>query len=194
MDKTDARVRYTKMVIEKSFYKLLKEKPVNKITVTELCNLAMINRATFYKYYLDILDLLDKIEEEIFDEIKSTFNKREVPLKDFLDRMLTYTYNEKEKFLALGSKNGDPNLMMKTFNVCYQSAYPLFKKSNLYMKENELELFYNFLSYGSVGIVAKWFELGMNEKPEEISNFILNICTIASHATEKKNWRFEYKE
>ena len=37
---SDARVRYTKMVIAQSFIKLLKEKPINKITVKAICDLS----------------------------------------------------------------------------------------------------------------------------------------------------------
>ena len=48
MAKLDARKRYTQMILKQSFLKLLKEKPVNKITVKELCELSQINRATFY--------------------------------------------------------------------------------------------------------------------------------------------------
>lgn len=49
--KSDARVRYTKMVIKNSFVKLLAKKPLEKVTVKEICELSEINRATFYKYY-----------------------------------------------------------------------------------------------------------------------------------------------
>ena len=47
----DRSVEYTKMVIQNSFTRLLKEKPINKITVKEICELADINRSTFYKYH-----------------------------------------------------------------------------------------------------------------------------------------------
>ena len=42
--KTDARVRYTKMRIREAFLQCLRKKPVNKVTVKELCQLAEINR------------------------------------------------------------------------------------------------------------------------------------------------------
>ena len=51
MEKKDARKRYTQMVLKQSLLKLLKEKPVNKITVKEVCELAQLNRATFYAHY-----------------------------------------------------------------------------------------------------------------------------------------------
>ena len=57
MAKLDARKRYTQMILKQSFLKLLKEKPVNKITVKELCELSQINRATFYTHYSDCFAL-----------------------------------------------------------------------------------------------------------------------------------------
>lgn len=48
MAKLDARKRYTQMMLKQSFLKLLQQKPVNRITVKEVCALAQLNRATFY--------------------------------------------------------------------------------------------------------------------------------------------------
>ena len=62
--KTDLRIRYTRKVIREAFLKLLKEKPLARITVKEVCDLAQINRGTFYKHYLDCYDLMDKLQDE----------------------------------------------------------------------------------------------------------------------------------
>ena len=53
MKRSDARVRYTRKVLKESLLSLLKEKPINKITVKEVCELAELNRATFYSHYSD---------------------------------------------------------------------------------------------------------------------------------------------
>lgn len=58
--KQDLRVRRTKMNIENAFLELLKERPIEKITVTELAERAMINKGTFYLHYQDIYDLYYK--------------------------------------------------------------------------------------------------------------------------------------
>ena len=44
---SDARSRYSQMVIKNSFVELLKKKPINKITVKEVSDMAGIHRATF---------------------------------------------------------------------------------------------------------------------------------------------------
>ena len=67
MKRNDARVRYTQKILKESFLKLLKEKAVNKITVKEVCELAGLNRATFYAHYSDCFDLMEKIEQELIE-------------------------------------------------------------------------------------------------------------------------------
>ena len=68
--KLDRRVRYTKMVIRESFIALLKEKPIAKITVKEICTGADINRATFYAHYADPYALLHEIEESLIHDVQ----------------------------------------------------------------------------------------------------------------------------
>lgn len=57
MNKNDLRVVKTKESIETALYELLRTKPINKVTVTELSRVARINKGTFYLHYLDIFDL-----------------------------------------------------------------------------------------------------------------------------------------
>ena len=54
----DRRIKYTKKIIKETFINLLEKKDLNKITVSEICKIADINRSTFYRYYLDVYDLL----------------------------------------------------------------------------------------------------------------------------------------
>ena len=52
-NKEDLRVRKTKKALFDAFMKLLAEKQFDEITVNELCDVAGIRRATFYKHYSD---------------------------------------------------------------------------------------------------------------------------------------------
>lgn len=68
MDKKreDRRTAYSKKVIRESLLELMKEKPLNKITVREICDKADVNRSTFYSYYMDIYDLYRTILKDFF--------------------------------------------------------------------------------------------------------------------------------
>ena len=63
--KTDHRTRVTKMLIRRAFTELLREKPIQRISVKELCTRAGINRGTFYTHYTDLYDLQKQMEEEM---------------------------------------------------------------------------------------------------------------------------------
>ena len=46
----DIRVKKTKRAIQKAFVALLREKPIEKITVKEIAERAEINKTTFYSH------------------------------------------------------------------------------------------------------------------------------------------------
>ena len=194
MNSFDARVRYTRMVIENSFLELLQEKPAAKITVTEICSKAQINRATFYKHYLDVPDLLSKLEENLFDAIRASFADENVKLKSFLIKMMHYTRDHHQRFLLLGGENGDPNLMTKTFLVCYESAYPLMAQNMPGLTENEKQMLYRYLSHGSGAVLTWWVQNGMKESPEEVADFILGASSITAEGIQDKDWRTAYRD
>jgi len=62
-------VRFTKLRIRTAFFELMKNNSVHKITVAEIVRKADISRATFYLHYLDIYDLLHKIEDDIINDV-----------------------------------------------------------------------------------------------------------------------------
>jgi len=70
----DLRTERTKKNIVNAFIELRQHKPLEKITVTELAELACINKATFYSHYHDIYDLTEQLEDEyicaFLDDIK----------------------------------------------------------------------------------------------------------------------------
>lgn len=70
MDRTDLRIVKTLKQIDQALLDCLKEHSFQKITVEMLCRKALINRSTFYKYYLDKYDLLDKYLERTLDEFR----------------------------------------------------------------------------------------------------------------------------
>ena len=72
MRKTDARIRYTQGVLKQALLSFLKEKPINKITVKEVCERAELNRATFYAHYSDCFALLESIEEDLLEAFQQS--------------------------------------------------------------------------------------------------------------------------
>lgn len=65
----DIRIKKTKNNIKEVFIQLRSKKPLEKITVTELCKLAQINKSTFYSHYRDIFNLSDQCEKEVVNNL-----------------------------------------------------------------------------------------------------------------------------
>lgn len=173
----DARAKYTRMVIEEAFLTLLREKPMTKITVTELCQRADINRATFYKHYQDVPDLMENIETRIFENLQEALTISTVSdLESFLMGILNYIRVHGERYLVLGSANGDPGLAMKTFMLCYEKAYPLLERNLPNISSSRRKMIYHFLSQGSGGVLTYWLKDGMQEPPKQVAGFILDMC------------------
>lgn len=194
MNSFDARVRYTRRMIETSFLELLEEKPASRITVTQLCERAQINRATFYKHYLDIPDLLEKIEQDLFERIQSTFDQKQVRLKQSLVDMMRYTQEHRRHFMALGGEHGDPDLMTKTFRLCYQHADPLLARNLHSMQEEERKMLYQFLSHGAGAVLTLWIRDGMRQEPEEVAQVIFGLCSAVVHGAQHEGWKDSYWE
>lgn len=93
----DLRIERTKHSIKDAFLKLRAEKPLEKIKVKELAELAYINKATFYSHYKDIYDLSEQLENEIVDSII-----KQLPSPDKL--LFNSRENARQMALAISSK------------------------------------------------------------------------------------------
>ncbi len=65
----DIRIEKTKTAIHNTFLELRSRKPLEKITIKELCEKAQINKSTFYSHYKDIYDLSDQLETEVVTSV-----------------------------------------------------------------------------------------------------------------------------
>lgn len=73
----DLRIEKTERGIKNAFIELRSKKPLEKITVRELCELACINKSTFYSHYKDIYDLSDHIEADVVRSITNSISHAE---------------------------------------------------------------------------------------------------------------------
>ncbi|MCM2677453.1 TetR/AcrR family transcriptional regulator [Alkalicoccobacillus plakortidis] len=65
----DLRVRRTRKSLKDALIELLQEIEIEKITVNTLAKRANINRVTFYSHYKDIPDMLEKLAQDMIDQI-----------------------------------------------------------------------------------------------------------------------------
>ncbi len=71
--KQDLRIVKTRRIIRSTFMELMSEKAMSKITISELCGKAQINRKTFYRHYGSLAEVAAELENEILDEFSRGF-------------------------------------------------------------------------------------------------------------------------
>ncbi len=185
-EKEDRRTAYSKRIIRESLYELMKEKPINKITVTEICEKADVNRSTFYAYYTDIYDLHQKIIKDFFRMQKTVIKhiKKELSdKKDINDISFTDYYNIIYYYLKTVKENQD--LYKFTFNqnsttaihtsfgkVLYHTVRevlaPLIEEGRL----EELKKAFTFVSGGTTALIIKWLERDCDDSVETLAHHI----------------------
>jgi AcrR family transcriptional regulator len=176
-EKTDRRVKYTKMALKQSLLELMKNQPIEKITVKDICEGADINRGTFYTHYSDPYGLLESIENELFNEILTSI---ESSLKvGVISLLLAEIFKSIKKngdlCRILFSEFGDKEFLRRIVYIAHDRSIAEWKRHIPEADERELELLYTFYASGSVAIIQQWIQNGMKESPETIQMFIEKI-------------------
>lgn len=166
--KTDARVRYTRMRIRDAFLSCLAEKPVSRITVKEICDLAEINRATFYKHYADPFDLLEKLEDEALAWLEKAIGE-DIPRQDVLRMILGRLSSTDNPYSAVASANGDPGFAARISALFYREFRPQLAQSLPGRTEEEQTAAYFFVVGGCSHLLAKWMQEGRKTPPEAVA-------------------------
>lgn len=80
MKKNPEATAVTRQNLVEAFCILLKKNPVQKITIHAISKKAGYNRSTFYKYFLDVYDILEYIENIVLAQVKENFQQNISPL------------------------------------------------------------------------------------------------------------------
>lgn len=179
--KDNQRVKITKKIIKNTLVDMLEDMDINKITVSSLCKRAEINRSTFYNYYDNIYDLLKKIEDEIFNEIKEDVKKHELDgCESFTDtkHILEKIKENKKLYLILAKNYNDKEFFKKVKDIGKSICINRWKRMNPEIDEKYLEVLYIVYSNGHFNLMLEWLNgnLEISEKDIiELENKMFNI-------------------
>lgn len=174
----DRRVRKTKKLIRDALTELMRKKSVKDITVRELSDLADINRGTFYTHYKDVFDLLEQIEQEMFEEFNATISRysaHDILVNPHMILMQIFTFLEKnaEICISLIGKNGDIAFVDRLRELVKYKFLHEWLGDN-YIGPNK-EYFCSFIISGFVGMIQYWLETGIKESTEEMTKMSTNM-------------------
>lgn len=128
-------------MLKEALIQLLLEKPLEKITIIELCNQAQINRTTFYKHYGSQYDLLNDIESDIFAELEKHLLADGDEFENLI-QILKYLERERRKCLVLVNLTPQQSFAERLFSL---SAIHKSVKNKI--TENYIEMVIAYISF-----------------------------------------------
>lgn len=176
--KTDARVRYTKMMIRNGFTSLLKEKSLAKVTVTDICARAGINRATFYSHYKDPMDLMESLENELLENIVDIINESiasgDAELGEILPHILSFIQSEADICLIFTSDLSNTGFVMRCLRLI-ENRFVHAWTTRCGISEELADELYLYGAMGSVGLLHKWLNSGCPRSAEYMADLIIKM-------------------
>ena len=174
------RVRMTKKIIKESLLELLDQKPPDKITVTDICKTADLNRSTFYAHYEDTAQILREIEGDVIQQLPvSSDFLTEGNGERFLN-MLTDFFRyvrENEKLFRI--------LLLKTGHIGFNRRLAAtimgkYHKQNL-IRDSLLERYqYVYCVSGALELLKEWITGGFPVSERKFAEIIMQMSMQAS--------------
>ena len=154
----------TKRALEASLKKLLKEKPLNKITINDITEDCGVNRMTFYYHFKDIYDLVDWILTEDATKAMEGCQSFDTWTEAFLD-ILHQIRDNKALVLNVYRSLGREQVEQYLYKMLDPLLRMFVERENIPVQEEDKQFIIDFYKYGFVGMVLEWIRRDMKTEP-----------------------------
>lgn len=170
--KENRRTRLTKRLLRESLLELLQEKPVDHITVKELCERAELNRSTFYAYYTDVPALYEEMGNELADALLEHIQTMNDQSGLNTELMLTYIRDNYEMFRLLVYCDHYTDLNQSIIKRIFQGFFNISLKGDFHNVPEEREYALQFIFMGGTGVIHRWVQNDCDLPPRQVAQLI----------------------
>lgn len=188
--KDDLRVRRTYKLLFESLLNLLSEKNFEDISVTDICENAMVHRTTFYKHFEDKHQLL----KFCIKEFQTMFSEQSIDefkydnLSDYyfntIKNILEFTTSTKNKshFVALlrNNSNSIQTIFHETVVEDVMLKLEEVKKSGTEILV-PIQIIAEFYTGAIISVIRWWFE---NDMPIPVEEIVKNTVIMSNNCKE----------
>lgn len=178
--KMNRKRAYSQRVIQEAFLELSKTTLISKITVTDICRVADVNRTTFYSNYDDISALVESIVSELHQKLFTIMAQYDrMDNEEFYITLLNIIKDNSTLCLIM------PQLSEREFKAMkIDFSFPI-KARNRRTHEGRngnFNIAMEYIMWGTGLVIVKWLRRGMNPSIEvlakqlcEINGFLMKI-------------------
>jgi len=150
----------SRKLINDALADLLQEKPLDKITVTDVVTRADINRGTFYAHYRDIPDVVDHLIQQTFSAIRDAVDGQNLSPADIGHTLLTTIQSilEEDLFFYRKILNSSASAIMQEQLVAIVLEFMLEQKDKFFLgSQEEYQIAIRFCAGGLSNLYRDWF-------------------------------------
>ena len=106
----DIRIFRTRQQIKSAYLKLRESHPPERIRVKDICEVAGINKTTFYKHYTDTYELAQEIDNSCVEKVLSRFKEKYALLEnpsEYIEGLLRAMREELDDLKAVFHDRGE---------------------------------------------------------------------------------------
>ncbi len=188
----DLRVVKTKECIRSALFELMGEKRFEKITISEICARARINRKTFYRHYAAPADVIEELENEVLGEFSATLRRGGNSLLDVgaAIRDISATIEQRRDFFK-SFMNRNPDLFNKgklKAMLCRVLTVSMKNAGALTENEKALNAAAEFSVSGVLALYSAWFDNDCADDLAFITETAVNMVTrgLSAYISEEK--------
>lgn len=164
----------SKNLIKKALAKLLHEKDLSKITVSDIIREADISRGTFYAHFPDVAGVVEQIEKEELEKVIALFDGYDLePNAAEIDKLLQlaceYMSKDMEYYRMLTQSNLLNNFVVRLINIYYDKLFDSLHEKYPDYDRNEIDLYLLYISSGTKTVLMSWLNGDIKGAPSDIS-------------------------
>ena len=149
--------------IKTVFYESLAKGEI--LSVSALSKKLGINRATFYRHFYDMNDVLESIEDDIFKEVEATLGELDDKLTQEEFYIEVARLIEKNLgFLAYLMETGgitENRFFLRIISYSEKNYMHSFQKKHPKVPKEECENLFHYSLNGSISLISDWLKRGM---------------------------------
>ncbi len=171
----DRRLERKRLLIAEALNDLLKERPLDDITVVELCDEAGISRSTFYTYFEDIYEVgvwvWERKNREIFEGLGERYGYREC-----FERLYAHLREDSGRTgRVIPERNVRKDLTYAAANSFELLRDRVEKSRGRRLTDDEYDQL-DYVSRANETVTLKWFEDGMVVEPGRIARYVAEMA------------------
>lgn len=165
---------YLKECLRDSYFSLLKEKPAESISISEIVKLAGVSRMSFYRYYQTKEDILQQYINDSFNEFMGTVRNNLIKDPQVAAALFFSYFRSNRTRIKVLIKQGLFHLFFESFSNFLQESN-LAIDSNPDISDENLHYYYEYATGGILNLTKSWVRGDMKESDEEMALVLRQI-------------------